>query len=71
MPKSRPPYAPEFRQKPKPVASDAVLTPAERDELTRLRPENKRLRLEGDILSRAATWFARETGVVPPSSSPS
>ena len=37
----------------------------ERDELIRLRRENKQLRLERDILSRAAAWFARETGVVP------
>ena len=109
MPKTRPPYAPEFRQQmvdlvragrdpqdlsrefepsaqairnwvveadrrdgrrePKPVAADATLTPAERDELARLRRENKQLRLERDILSRAAAWFARETGVVPPGSS--
>src|SRR6267378_1500727 len=38
------------------------LTAAERDELARLRRENKQLRLERDILSRAAAWFARETG---------
>ena len=40
------------------------LTAAERDELTRLRRENKQLRLERDILSRAAAWFARETGAI-------
>jgi transposase len=33
------------------------LTAAERDELARLRRENKQLRLERDILSRAAAWF--------------
>ncbi len=33
--------------------SDAV-TPTERDELARLRRENKQLRLERDILSRSA-----------------
>ena len=38
------------------------LAAAERDELARLRRENKQLRLERDILSRAAAWFARETG---------
>ena len=43
----------------------------ERDELIRLRRENKQLRLERDILSRAAAWFARETGVVPSGSSSS
>lgn len=111
MPKTRPPYAPEFRQQMvdlvragrdaqdlarefepsaqairnwvaeadrrdgrrelKPAAAETALTPAERDELARLRRENRQLRLERDILSRAAAWFARETGVVPPSSTPS
>jgi transposase len=47
----------------------AGLTPDERDELARLRRENKQLRLERDILSRAAAWFARETGAVPSGSS--
>ncbi len=109
MPKTRPPYAPEFRQQmvdlvragrdpqdlarefepsaqairnwvadadrrdgrrePKPAAVDVALTSTERDELARLRRENKQLRLEREILSRAAAWFARETGVVPPDSS--
>jgi transposase len=45
------------------------LAAAERDELARLRRENKQLRLERDILSRAAAWFARETGAVPSGSS--
>lgn len=43
-------------------AKSEVLTAAERDELTRLRREVRQLRLERDILSRAAAWFARETG---------
>ena len=47
----------------------AGLTTAERDELTRLRRENKQLRLERDILSKAAAWFARETGTLPSGSS--
>lgn len=47
------------------------LSTAERDELARLRRENKQLRLERDILSRAAAWFARETGAVPCGSSSS
>jgi hypothetical protein len=34
-----------------------------------LRRENKQLRLERDILSKAAAWFARETGTLPSSSS--
>jgi transposase len=56
-----------------------VVTPTERDELIRLRRENKRLRQERDLLSRAAAgstslpvspgdrhrrWLARETGAV-------
>jgi len=45
------------------------LTMPERDQLTRLRVENKQLRLERDILSRAAAWFARETGAIPSGSS--
>ena len=43
----------------------AGLSATERDELARLRRENKQLRVERDILSKAAAWFARETGAVP------
>ncbi len=50
-------------------AADAGLSAAEREELSRLRRENKQLRLERDILSRATAWFARETGVIPSGSS--
>lgn len=46
------------------------LAAAERDELVRLRRENRQLRLERDILFRAAAWFARETGAIPSGSSP-
>ena len=35
------------------------LTSAEKDELRRLRRENKRLKMERDILSKAAAWFAQ------------
>ncbi len=42
----------------------AGLAASERDELVRLRRENKQLRVERDILSKAAAWFARETGAV-------
>ena len=42
------------------------LTTAEREELARLRRENKQLRIERDILSKAAAWFARETDSIPP-----
>ena len=41
------------------------LTTAEREELTQLRRENRQLRLERDILSKAAAWFARETNTIP------
>lgn len=35
-----------------------ALTSEEREELRRLRRENKQLRQERDILSKAAAWFA-------------
>lgn len=41
------------------------LTTAERQELCRLRRENRQLRIEREILSKAAAWFARETGSIP------
>src|SRR3984893_11790400 len=101
MPRTRPPYSPEFRRQmvdlvragrnPDDLAREfepsghsirawvaqadrnegrreevaSGLTAFERDELTRLRRENKQLRLERDILSKAAAWFARETGLLP------
>ena len=105
MPKTRPPYAPEFRRQmvalvragrdPDDLANEfeptaqsirngvavadkrechrpeagGALSSAEREELARLRRENKQLRLERDILSRATAWFARETNIVPSGSS--
>jgi transposase len=105
MPRTRPPYSPEFRRQmvdlvrsgrsPEDLAREfeptaqsiaawaavadkqegrreevvAGLSSTERDELARLRRENKQLRVERDILSKAAAWFARETGAVPSGSS--
>ncbi len=105
MPKSRPPYSPEFRRQmvdlvragrsPDDLAREFEptshsirawvalvdrqegrreeaapgLATAERDELARLRREVRQLRLERDILSKAAAWFARETGTLPSGSS--
>ena len=45
------------------------LAAAERDELARLRREVRQLRVERDILLKAAAWFARETGTLPSGSS--
>ena len=105
MPRTHPPYSPEFRRQmvelvragrdPDDLAREFEptgqsirswvaqaarnegrqeelipgLAAAERDELVRLRRENKQLRLERDILSKAAAWFARETGTLPSGSS--
>ena len=47
------------------------LTTDERAEMTRLRRENRQLKLEREILSKAAAWFARETGTIPSGSTDS
>ena len=41
---------------------DGGLTTAEREELSRLRRENRKLKEEREILSKAAAWFATESG---------
>ena len=98
MPRTHPPYAPEYRRRlielaragrsidqlarefepsanairkwVKQAAVDEALrsdglTTTEREELKRLRRENRVLREEREILSKAAAWFATETGSVP------
>ena len=46
------------------LRSDGTTTEARR-ELRRLERENRRLRMERDILKKAAAWFARESGSIP------
>jgi transposase len=41
-----------------PVRGKDVLSSAEREELVRLRRENRQLKMERDILAKATAWFA-------------
>jgi len=50
---------------------DGGLTTAEREELVRLRRENRKLKEEREILSKAAAWFATESGATSKRSSDS
>ena len=50
---------------------DGGLASEERQELSRLRRENRQLRLEREILSKAAAWFAKESTATPKRSSDS
>ena len=47
------------------------LTTEEREEIRRLRRENRQLRQEREILAKTAAWFARETNSVPGASTSS
>jgi transposase len=53
----------------KPLSGKDGLTPAEREELARLRRENRQLKMERDILAKATAWFARKNDVGSPNSS--
>src|SRR2546425_9527113 len=46
-----------------------VLTSVECEELGRLRKENRKLRVEREILAKATAWFAREADTTPKKSS--
>jgi transposase len=46
-----------------------VLTSVEREELVKLRRENRHLRTEREILAKATAWFAREADTKPKKSS--
>ena len=95
VPKSHPPYAPEFRAEAVRLVREGGRTPdelaqtlgcsgqvirnwlrqadldaghrndgvttAEREELRRLRTENRLLRMERDLLKKAAAFFAKES----------
>ena len=44
------------------VGSDGALTSVEREELRRLKRENRTLKMERDFLKKAAAFFAKENG---------
>ena len=44
--------------------NDGLTTP-EREELRRLKRELRQVKMEREILAKATSWFARETGRVP------
>jgi transposase len=96
VPRSRPPYPPEFRAEAVRLVREGHRTPealarglgcsgqtirnwlkqaelaagarrdglttTEREELRRLRAENRTLRMERELLRKAAAFFARESG---------
>ena len=90
MPRTRPPYSPEFRRQmvdlvragrdPADLAREFEPTAqsishwvaqADRQEGRREEKGGGLTGTERDILSRAAAWFARETGAIPSGSSSS
>jgi transposase len=46
-----------------------VLTSSEREELSKLRRELRKVKLEREILAKATAWFAREADTTPKKSS--
>lgn len=52
----------------KPVPGKSGLGSAEREELMRLRRENRQLELERDILPKATAWFAAKGEKTPTTS---
>jgi transposase len=50
--------AQDSRDRGKPLLGKDGLSTAEREELVRLRRENRRLQQERDILAKATAWFA-------------
>ena len=69
MPNKRPVYPPEYRRQlidlVRSGRSADGLTTVEREELVRLRRENRELKIEREILKKAAAWFARESDSSP------
>ena len=55
----------------KPLPGKEGLSTAEREELARLRRENRQIKMERDILAKATAWFARKSDVGSPNSSSS
>lgn len=53
----------------KPLPGKEGLSSVEREELSRLRRENRRLQMERDILAKATAWFAARGEKTPTSSS--
>ena len=50
----------KWKEQQEAQASGAALSTDEREELKKLRAENKRLRMEKDILKKASAFFAKE-----------
>ncbi len=53
----------------RPLPGKEGLSTAEREELVRLRRENRQIKMERDILAKATAWFARKSDVGSPNSS--